>query len=129
MKGYLTSEDRLGFAYRGENVEDIYHERNRYRKQARKLREQINRYRKHTPGASRVWNIDRLAIEMEAEADRLRAEGVPHSDPEGLEADALYLRRLGYDLITLYEVVKGAPRGRNPVGKYDDSQWPRGPRP
>lgn len=94
----------------------------------RRLQSQINRYNKLIPGSERVWNIERIAMELDAEADRLEEENVPYSDPEGLRRDALYLRRLEYDLISLREAMGRAPRG-SANRKYDPAQWPRGPRP
>lgn len=117
-------------AYRGEDVEAIWHERNRYRKQARKLQEQLNRQNKAVPSAVRIWNLTRIAVELEAEAERLRDENVPHSDPDGLDRDALFLHRLEYDLITLRMAMKQPVRGQSVASsKYDPRQWPRGERP
>ena len=107
---------------------DLIAEGKGLKKKARKLQDQINRYNKLIPGSERVWNLERIAIELDAEADRLREEEVPHSDPDGLERDALYLRRLEHDLISLREAMGRAPRGSK-NRKYDPTQWPRGPRP
>lgn len=97
-------------------------------KTERKLQDQLNKVRKHLPAAQRIWNLDRIAMEMEAEADTLEEAGDQNQDPDGLRADALYLRRLEYDLITLREAIGQTVRGGN-NRKYDPSQWPRGPRP
>lgn len=125
---YREGENKVSMAYHGEDVGNIFAERNRYRKQARKLQDQLNRYNNIIPGTQRIWNLDRIAMELEAEAERLRDEGVPHSDPEGLERDALFIRRLEYDLITLREAMGREVRGTK-NRKYDPSQWPRGERP
>lgn len=109
-------------------IADLKAERNYYRKEAQKTQDRLNRVHKLLPGATRIWNLDRIAIELEAEAECLREENVPYADPEGLERDALYLRRLEYDLISLREALGRHVRGSK-NRKYDPSQWPRGPRP
>jgi len=92
----------------------------------RKLQERINRINKLTPGLQRLYNLDRIANELEYEADRLedRNEGY---DPEGLRRDALYLRRLEWDLHRLNETVKDRV-ARNGGTPSDPGHW-RGERP
>lgn len=97
-------------------------------KAERKLTDRLNRIRKHLPSAERIWNLERIAVELEAEAEMMRKAGDPHQDPDGLEKDALFLRRMEYDLITLREAIGETVRGGN-NRKYDPNQWPRGPRP
>lgn len=116
-----------------ETIDDLRADRNRWRKRARKLQDELNRVDNLIPGTSRLFNGDRIVMEMNAEAERLREEGVPHSDPDGLDRDALWLERLVYDLVTLREgrgrPVRGSGSRAKSPGKYDPSQWPRGPRP
>lgn len=108
--------------------EHMTHDRNRYRKEARKLQDQLNRYNNLIPGTSRLLNGDRIVMEMHAEAETMRETGDLNQDPDGLDRDALWLDRLVYDLITLREAMDRPVRGtRN--RKYDPAQWPRGPRP
>jgi hypothetical protein len=103
-------------------------ENNGLKKQIRKLQDQINRYNKLIPGASRIWTMDRIVMEMRSEADRLREEQVPYSNPDGLDQDAIYLERLAYDMISLRDAMGRPVRGTK-NRKYDPTQWPRGPRP
>jgi len=92
----------------------------------RKQRDDLNRVAKLIPGSHRIWELSRIAVELEAEADML--EGRLGADPDGLRNDALFLRRLEYDLVSMREAVGRPVRGSG-SRKYDPTQWPRGPRP
>lgn len=94
----------------------------------RRLQCELNRMNKLIPGASRIWELSRIANELDAEADTLQRLETPGSDPDGLRADALLLRRLEYDLVSMREAVGRPVRGTE-NRKYDPTQWPRGPRP
>lgn len=122
----MMPEERISRLLR--EIADLKGERNRYRKEARKLQDKLNRYNKLIPGTDRLYNADRIIMEMHAEADRLREEAVYGSDPDGLDRDALWLERLIYDLVTLREAMGREVRGTK-NRKYDPAQWPRGPRP
>ena len=87
---------------------DLRHEQ----RENRKLQSKINRYNKLIPGRTRVWELNRIAMELEA---------------EGIADDALFIQRLEYDLVTLNDEKRAPKGGGNP--KYDASQWPRGERP
>jgi hypothetical protein len=92
----------------------------------RKQRDDLNRIAKLIPGSHRIWELSRIAVELEAEADSLK--NLALADPDGLRNDALFLRRLEYDLVSMREAVGRPVRGSG-NRKYDPTQWPRGPRP
>ena len=94
----------------------------------RRLQHEMNRLHNLVPGASRIWELTRIAVEMYAEAQRLEDEAVPGADPEGLRKDALFIERLEYDLISMREAI-GRPVRGTANRKYDPTQWGRGPRP
>ena len=102
-------------------------------KRATKLQERLNRIAKFTIGNARIWQLDRLAMECEVEADTY-AEHIDEAKPEKVvidreaqfRADALFIRRLEWDLGELHVAVKGDTNRRG--GRYDQSLW-RGPRP
>ncbi len=101
-------------------------------KRANKLQERLNRIAKFTIGNARIWQLDRLAMECEVEADTCAVldetvEGKIVKDQEAqFRADALFIRRLEWDLGELHVAVKGDTNRRG--GRYDQSLW-RGPRP
>lgn len=95
-----------------ENAEQLQRDLRHEQRENRKLQSKINRYNKLIPGRSRVWELNRIAAELEA---------------EGIADDALFIRRLEYDLVTLNDEKRAPKGGGNP--KYDASQWPRGERP
>jgi hypothetical protein len=108
-------------------------------KTERKLRDALNRILKLVPSIRRLQELDRIAMELDAEADQLNRYGFV-ANADGLKADALYLRRLEYDLTSMREVKASiAPaakrRGSNQeapmraASRYESSQWPRGERP
>ncbi len=106
-------------------------------RQNRKLQERLNRISNAMIGNQRIWVLDRLAMECEVEADRMqkRIEALTIMAPEyaklahyidGLRVDALYLRRLEWDLGELHVAVKGDTNRRG--GRYDQAEF-KGPRP
>lgn len=95
------------------------------RKKWQKAQERLNRIDKLTPGLQRLHNLDRIAMELDFEADNL--ETVEEGDPEGLRRDALYLRRFEWDMYRLNETVKDRVQ-RNGGTPSDPGHW-RGPRP
>ena len=101
---------------------DLRHEQ----RENRKLQSKINRYNKLIPGRSRVWELNRIAMEFEV-ASEIIGETGSAAAIDGLLADALLIRRLEYDLVTLNDEKRAPKGGGNP--KYDPAQWPRGERP
>ena len=94
----------------------------------RRQRDNLNRIANLIPGSHRIWELSRIANELDAEADTLQRLETPGADPDGLRNDALFLRRLEYDLVSMREAVGRPVRGSG-SRKYDPTQWPRGPRP
>ncbi len=106
----------------------------------RKLQERLNRISNAMVGNQRIWQLDRLAMECEVEADLAVAEynldeDIPHVSVDSrlaierearCRADALFIRRLEWDLGELHVAVRGDTNRRG--GRYDQSQW-RGQRP
>ena len=90
------------------------------KKEQSKLQERINRINKLTPGLQRLYNLDRIIMELKMEADNLE-------DGDGLRKDALYLERLEWDLHRLNEAVKDR-LARNGGTPSDPGHW-RGERP
>jgi len=78
-------------------------------RQIRKKQDQLNRFTKLVPGSRRVWELDRIAMELEMEADDRETVGL-RIEAEGLREDVLFLRRLQFDLHQLRNTVRG-PRG------------------
>ena len=112
----------------------------RLAKQNQKLQQRLNRITNLMIGNERIWAFDRLAMELEVEAEliyddwTLGAE-ITEGEVSRLEAldrysqfkaDALFLRRLEWDLGELHVAVKGDTARRG--GRYDQSEW-RGSRP
>ena len=95
-----------------ENAERLQRDLRHEQRLNRKLQGKINRYNKLIPGRTRVWELNRIAMELEA---------------EGIADDALFIQRLEYDLVTLNDAKRAPKGGGNP--KYDPAQWPRGERP
>ncbi len=99
----------------------------------RKLRERLNRISNVTIGNARIWQLDRLAMECEIGAheiedafDATDMNAVRLESVRQFRADALFLRRLEWDLGELHVAVRGDTNRRG--GRYDQSQW-KGPRP
>ncbi len=105
--------------------------------------ERLNRVRKLTPGRARTRELDRIALELEYEADtreRLHGLGIlgtwmdlawscgceylsgPCEAAAGLRLDALFLRRLAWDLGELRDAVRGETAARR-------ASVSKGPRP
>jgi len=79
---------------------------NRHSKANRKLKDKINRVTKLVPGLQRIHELDRIAMELELEADE-------HPEYEdALRNDALFIRRLQWDLYQLRKEVRGTRGGR-----------------
>ena len=101
----------------------------------RKLQERLNRISNAMIGNARIWQLDRFAMELEVEAD-LREGRIPNLPSaiigrttervKILRADALFLRRLEWDLGSLHVAVRGDTNRRG--GRYDQANW-KGPRP
>jgi hypothetical protein len=83
-------------------------------RQLRKLEDKLNRFAKLVPGSQRIWYLDTIAMEMEYEANILDTE---HRDDEadGVRKNALFMRRMQWDLHQLRNTVRG-PRG----GRMED---------
>ena len=114
----------------------------------RKLQERLNRISNAMVGNQRIWQLDRLAMELEVGADLLekviaddlamsgtKDDGKMMSSDdrymayvriEQASADALFIRRLEWDLGELHVAVRGDTNRRG--GRYDQSQW-KGKRP
>ncbi len=103
------------------------------KKKNHKLQERLNRIANVMIGNRRIWELDRLAMELGVEADML-ADALPDNPPPGpdldrlnaLREDVLFIQRLEYDLGTLHVAVRGDTNRRG--GRYDQADW-RGPRP
>ncbi len=111
----------------------------------RKLQERLNRISNVMIGNARIWQLDRLAMELKVEADLIDQASVDNLASENeddiwtsderaakfsqsveLRVDALFLERIEYDLGELHVAVRGDTNRRG--GRYDQSQW-KGPRP
>ena len=100
----------------------------------RKLGDALNRICKLVPSVRRISELDRIAVELEAEAYAIQMQMDGVSDiPDNLRSDALYLRRLEYDLTSMREAKASVqPKKEQTMkagSKYEPSQWPRGERP
>ncbi len=85
-------------------------------KQERRQQDALNRFRKLTIGQERIWRLQRIALMTEHDADDVDETGW---DEALLRLDALFLRRLAWDLEAMHDAV----HGRRP------SLDPQGPRP
>ena len=94
-------------------------------KNERKLQDKLNRIMRLLPGKQRIWELDRIAMELDMEADSIEdARMAP-----GLRNDALYLRRLEWDLAEMRDELRGNARRTVAASRLDPSLFPRGPRP
>ena len=93
-----------------------------------KLQQQLNRINNLMIGNERIWVLDRLAMECEVEAHMIDVGDIwsGRTSPDQARADALFIRRLEWDLGELHVAVKGDTARRG--GRYDQSEW-RGERP
>ena len=113
-----------------------------------KLQERLNRISNAMVGNQRIWQLDRFAMECEVEADLLEKEiaddlamsgtkddgKMMSSDDrftayvriEQARSDALFIRRLEWDLGELHVAVRGDTNRRG--GRYDQAEW-KGQRP
>ena len=88
----------------------------------RRQRDDLNRYRKLTIGQDRIWTLQRIAMFAEADADiekrrDVEALGVTFRfDVEGAKSDALFLRRLAWDLEAQHDAVHGRRPSLDPQG-------------
>ena len=64
-------------------------------KAERKLQDRLNRIANLTPGLKRIYDLDRIAYEL---------------DHEDWSVDALFLRRLAHDLFELRAAARGVSR-------------------
>lgn len=81
----------------------------------RKQRDRLNFVAKHVPGRGRILELYRLAMELELMDEGMctgRTELECPTDHESYRRDALYLRRLAYDLEGLRTAVRGDLDGR-----------------
>lgn len=113
-------------------------DRKALRKQNQKLQQQLNRINNLMIGNQRIWELDRLAMECEVEAQLVHDEYSLDEYGTGpdrslaidrytkLTNDALFLRRLEWDLGELHVAVKGDTNRRG--GRYDQANW-KGSRP
>jgi len=93
-------------------------------KRERRQRDELNRFRKLTIGQDRIWTLQRIATFAEADVDLEKRRDVEASgisfrfDVEGSKSDALFLRRLAWDLEAQHDAVHGRRQSL-------DSQGPR----
>ena len=99
----------------------------------RKLQCALNRISKLIPSVHRLQVLDRIAMELDAEAEKAGRVPTLGADAEALAADALYLRRLEYDLTSMREakasIQPKKEKTMKAASKYDPVNWPRGERP
>jgi hypothetical protein len=98
----------------------------RQRKENLRLRETLNRVRNLLPGRRRIFELDRIAMELHCEADD---QPMLQEQRDGLLRAALYLRRLEWDLGVMRDAIRGGTERRTDLSKLDPANWPRGPRP
>jgi hypothetical protein len=91
-------------------------------KHNRKLRDRYNFLAKRLPGKGRIYELDRLADELEMEADFRSEQVIIERDDENkislemsvdtsrMRDDATFLRRLAYDLAEMRDFARGNPR-------------------
>ena len=88
----------------------------------RQQRDELNRFRKLTVGQDRIWTLQRIATFAEADADLekrrdVEALGVSFRfDAEAAKSDALFLRRLAWDLEAQHDAVHGRRPSLDPQG-------------
>ncbi len=81
----------------------------------RRQRDNMNRFRKLTIGQERIWTLQRIATMTEADADLARHTGI--FDVQGAKSDALFLRRLAWDLEVQHDAVHGRRPSLDPIEK------------
>ncbi len=103
------------------------------RRQEQKLQQRLNRISNVMIGNQRIWELDRLAMELEAEAHEIESafdstdmNEIRLAQVAQCRADALFLRRLEWDLGELHVAVRGDTARRG--GRYDQAEW-KGQRP
>jgi len=105
-------------------------------KENKKLQQKLTLITNCMIGNQRIWVLDRLAMELEVEADIIKdsyTDETPHAMSsnrkqrmDNLRADVLFLRRLEWDLGELHVAVRGDTNRRG--GRYDQAEW-KGSRP
>ena len=107
-------------------------------KQNRKLQERLNRIDNVMIGNARIWALDRIAMEIEVEGQLVHDEENLGEYGQGPRRDlaidrytqyvkdALFIRRLEWDLGELHKAVKGDTARTS--GRYGADNW-KGPRP
>ena len=81
------------------------------------LQHSLNRISNIMIGNQRIWELDRLAMELGVEAALVTDD----TRRDGLLEDALFLRRLEWDLGELHVAVRGDTNRRG--GRYDQAEW------
>lgn len=97
-----------------------------FTKLERQQRDRLNRVEKLAPGNSRVWRLIELADQLRAEAEML--PDLSEETRQALDADALFLDRLAWDLAELRGAARGRPAQHEPPGSRHWTQQRR-PRP
>jgi hypothetical protein len=92
------------------------------KRKLRKTRDGYNFLVKRLPGKGRIYELDRLADELEMEADFRSEQVIIERDDENkislemsvdtsrMRDDATFLRRLAYDLGEMRDFARGNPR-------------------
>jgi len=94
------------------------------RKRERQLEQQLATIKNRMIGNERIWILDRLAMELDLDADT--RTDLTDEQRDNLRKDALFIRRLEWDLGELHVAVRGDTARRG--GRFDQSAF-RGPRP
>jgi hypothetical protein len=103
-------------------IEQGLRENKRLLKENRQLDQRLRRINNLMIGNTRIKELDRIAMEMNIDADLTQDD--EHATK--LIKDALFIRRLEWDLGELHVAVKGDTARRG--GRYDQAEW-RGTRP
>ena len=83
-------------------------------REIRKLKDKLNRFAKLVPGSQRIWQLDSIAMELEFDAEEYSET---EAEKAALNDQALFMRRLQWDLHQLRNTVRG-PRG----GRMTDTE-------
>lgn len=97
-------------------------------KKSLRLQQRLNEISNRMIGNERIWTLDRLAMELDLQADEAESTSRGNSHMKGkkeawmemarrLRADALFLRRLEWDLGELHTSVRGKTNRRG--GRYE----------
>ena len=88
----------------------------------RRQRDDLNRFRKLAIGQDRIWTLQRIATFAEADADLQKRQDVEalgvtfRFDAEEAKADALFLRRLAWDLEAMHDAMHARRLPLDPQG-------------